>query len=200
MRVYAESNFVLELVLEQEQGAACEAILELAERESIELALPAYALLEPYQTIVGRKKDREDLSKALVSERKQLQRTVSLASEVGRLQDAGDLLLRSSQAAFDRFSVVRERLIRIAKLLAVDASTLTTAEQNASLGLKFPDAVMLAAVYLDAAKHNMPSIFLNRNWKDFLDPDVKSHLASVGCGVIGSFDDGLARLKRLVTS
>jgi hypothetical protein len=57
MRVYAESNFVLEIVLEQEQHQACEELVSLASAGSIELVLPAFALLEPYQTIVRRKDD-----------------------------------------------------------------------------------------------------------------------------------------------
>ena len=52
MRVYVESNFVLELVLEQEQHQACEEILTLAASRTIELALPAFALIEPYESMV----------------------------------------------------------------------------------------------------------------------------------------------------
>ena len=47
MRVYVESNFILELVLEQEQRHACEEILTLAAGRTIELALPAFALIDP---------------------------------------------------------------------------------------------------------------------------------------------------------
>ncbi len=43
MRVYVETNFVLELALQQEQHAACEAILQLAEARQIALVLPAYS-------------------------------------------------------------------------------------------------------------------------------------------------------------
>jgi hypothetical protein len=41
----------------------------------------------------------------------------SLASDVSRLQDAGDLLLRASQDAFARFSEIRAKLVRSAELL-----------------------------------------------------------------------------------
>jgi hypothetical protein len=193
VRVYAESNLVLELVLEQEQGLACEQIVGLAERKRIELALPAYALLEPYQTIVRRDNDRKALIEAIRRERVQLRRTASLAGDVGRLQDADDLLLRASQDAFTRLSEVRTRLLLCAEVLVVDAGTLKAAEADASrFGLAFPDAVMVSAVFRDAAMSNAPSVFLNRNTKDFLDPDVKQYLASVHCSVIGSFESGLA--------
>lgn len=50
MRVYVESNFVLEIALEQEQHRACEDLVRLAEDAAIELVLPSFALLEPYHT------------------------------------------------------------------------------------------------------------------------------------------------------
>jgi len=190
------ANSSAQLVLEQEQGTACEQIVSLAESRTIELALPAYALIEPYQTIIRRENDRKTLIRALRLERAQLQRTASLAPDTARLQDADDLLLRASQDAFARFSEVRARLLRGTAILVVDASILETAEVDASrFGLPFPDAVMVAAVYHDAAKRHAPSVFLNRNTKEFLGPDVKNYLASVNCSVIGSFDNGLARIN-----
>src|SRR5881394_3448686 len=43
---YIESNFVLELALEQEEAPAAQKILELAEKGRIELAFPTFALSE----------------------------------------------------------------------------------------------------------------------------------------------------------
>lgn len=59
MNVYIESNFVLELAFLQEQSSSCEEILRLAEGEHIELVVPAYALIEPYETLVRRRRGRE---------------------------------------------------------------------------------------------------------------------------------------------
>jgi hypothetical protein len=50
MFVLAESNFVLELALRQEQFQHAERILELAEEKHIRLVVPACSLIEPYQT------------------------------------------------------------------------------------------------------------------------------------------------------
>lgn len=44
MRVYAETNFVLELAIEQEQHASCEAIQQLAKAHDIQLVLPVYSV------------------------------------------------------------------------------------------------------------------------------------------------------------
>jgi predicted nucleic acid-binding protein len=88
MRVYAESNFVLEIVLEQEQHQACEELVSLASAGSIELVLPAFALLEPYQTIVRRKDDGKRFRDSLVDHAKQLERTAWIAADVPRLRAA----------------------------------------------------------------------------------------------------------------
>ena len=60
MRVYVESNFVLELVLEQEQHLACREIVRLAEAGIIELVVPAFGLLEPYMTLHRRHREQEE--------------------------------------------------------------------------------------------------------------------------------------------
>jgi hypothetical protein len=46
VKVYVETNFVLELALEQAQHAECEEILRLAESKSVEIALPAFSFVE----------------------------------------------------------------------------------------------------------------------------------------------------------
>ena len=61
MRVYVETNFVLELVLGQEQAQACHEILALAESGLIDLVVPAFSILEPYQRLMRRKRDRDEL-------------------------------------------------------------------------------------------------------------------------------------------
>jgi predicted nucleic acid-binding protein len=65
MRVYVESNFLLELVLEQEQHHACEELLTLAASRTIELALPAFALIEPYESMVRDERDGSLLAQSL---------------------------------------------------------------------------------------------------------------------------------------
>ena len=55
MKVYVETNFVLELALEQAQHAECEEILRLAESKSVEIALPAFSFVESASKVERRK-------------------------------------------------------------------------------------------------------------------------------------------------
>ena len=64
MTVYVESNFVLELALQQEQCDSCLKIIDLATDQRITLAIPAFSLAEPHQTI--RDKARPGPSLAMI--------------------------------------------------------------------------------------------------------------------------------------
>jgi predicted nucleic acid-binding protein len=200
VRVYVESNFVLEIVLEQEQHQACEAILTLAESRTIELTLPAFALVEPYESVVRDERDGKLLAQRLRASATQLQRTASIAADVPRLHDTGDLLIRAAQEAWTRFGDLRARLLDVAHLLALDAATIReTSQWIAEFGIGLPDAVMLASVVADARAQPSPSVFMNRNTKDF-DNDVKERLAQVDCQLLWSFEGGLKRVRHLIAN
>ena len=58
MIVYIESNFILEIVLQQKEALAAEDILKLAESNKIELVFPSFALSEPFSTIMHIQSER----------------------------------------------------------------------------------------------------------------------------------------------
>lgn len=200
MRVYAESNFVLELALEQEQHRACEQLVRLAAEKAIELVLPAFALLEPYETLVRREIEGEDLHRQLAAQATQLERTASIAADVPRLREAAKLVLRAVQGAARRLLDARGMLLDVARMIPIDSSALREAATLAiEFDLKLPDAVMLASVLADTAMTPSPSIFLNRNTNDFGDPDIKARLGRASCDLVGGFDGGLARVRHALT-
>jgi hypothetical protein len=69
VNVYAETNFVLEMALRQEQCCDCEAIARLCKERRINLIIPAYSFAEPYETLIRRHRERKKLKIALETER-----------------------------------------------------------------------------------------------------------------------------------
>jgi len=61
MKVYVESNFILELTLSQEQHESCEKIVELCNAGSHSLVLPAFCIPESFFALVGKGKSRRKL-------------------------------------------------------------------------------------------------------------------------------------------
>jgi hypothetical protein len=65
MIVGVESNFVLELTFRQEEAADCTRILTFAKQKAIQLVIPACALFEPYETLIRRSKERDNVAREL---------------------------------------------------------------------------------------------------------------------------------------
>jgi len=54
------------------------------------------------------------------------------------------------------------------------------------------DPVVLASIFRHLDQHHpVESCFLNRNSKDFDDPDIRERLESHGCKFFAKFQDGL---------
>jgi hypothetical protein len=75
MIVLVESNFVIEFAQRQAEIADAERIVALAENREIELAIPACALFEPYETLIRRRKQRTETVRKLIDEIAQLGRS-----------------------------------------------------------------------------------------------------------------------------
>lgn len=62
MRVYVETNFLLELAFEQEQHVVCEELLRLAEVSPlVHLSIPIFSLYESMDTLQRRRRERNEL-------------------------------------------------------------------------------------------------------------------------------------------
>ena len=62
MRVYAETNFLVEVALAQEEAAICQEIVSFCEAGSVELIFPAFSMPEAYHALVGKQREREKFS------------------------------------------------------------------------------------------------------------------------------------------
>ena len=82
MIVLVESNFVIEFAQRQSEIADAERIVTLAENREIELAIPACALFEPYETLVRRRKQRAETVRKLRDEIRQLGRSQHSGPEI----------------------------------------------------------------------------------------------------------------------
>jgi hypothetical protein len=111
--VLAESNFVLELALRQEQFEHAERILNLAEERHLQLVVPACSLIEPYQTLVRRRRERKEFSRRLQDEMKLLERSAlhdgmnATSQHIAQALDTGNEIERESlEQTIDRLTKV----------------------------------------------------------------------------------------------
>ena len=192
MNIYVESNFVLELALLQEQYKACESILAICEAGETKLVLPAFCIAEPYETLIRRAKQRGNLSRELTAELGQLLRSESYREEVDTLQNVTNILVRSGEEEKQRLNETLDRILSITEVIPLERNILVSAIiHQTSLDLSPPDSIVYASV-LHHLSTNAPakSCFLNRNSKDFDDPDIVDALDIYSCKMLPRFDSG----------
>jgi predicted nucleic acid-binding protein len=202
VNVYVETNFVLELAFQQEQFESCEQILQLCEAGRVQIVIPAYSFCEPHEKLNRQAKIRKDLQQTLNTELRQLSRTASYMNRISSIQEIADLLVQSNEEEQQRFVHYRERLLQSAEIIALTADILTEAAvSEAPYDLKPQDALVYASVITHLRQHQ-PQIacFLNRNTKDFDNPDIVDELNRFNCRVIPRFDHGYGFIRSQLSS
>jgi predicted nucleic acid-binding protein len=189
MNVYVETNFVLELAFVQDEHESCERILDSCEAGRAMLALPAFCLAESYETLIRRTKKRRRIRDDLDTELRELGRSRPYKQEIGAFQSVVGLLARSGDEEDQRLMSVLERISRVAKLIPLEADILlgvTPCREKYKLTPQ--DSVVYLSVLHDLVSGGgVASCFINRNRKDFDDPDIEQSLASRGCKMLFSF-------------
>jgi predicted nucleic acid-binding protein len=195
--VYIESNFVLEIALEQEQSSAARSILSLAENHQIELAYPSFVLSEPFESVMRASRERNTLQKSLVNVLNNLKRSephkhIMLNTEptMTALKNAH---LRQIELLHDTFS----QLMNVGRCIHLDGSNFREAlSYQYSLNLSPQDSIIYVAIVADLKKQPAQDAkcFLSRDRKAFgdaSDPSIKIELGKYNCRYIASFTQGL---------
>jgi predicted nucleic acid-binding protein len=202
MDVYVESNFVLEVSLLQEEYESCEKIIQLCEIGKVNLILPAYSLVEPYETLIRYAKKRAKISYDLAIEVKQLSRSKPYYEEIDTLQKVTGFLVRSQEEEKDRLRSTVERLLAITEIIPLSAQILSSAiKYQLDYGFSPQDSIVYASIlqHLNLSSETA-KCFLNKNSKDFDDPDIEESLYKYGCKMLFSFINGCDYISSQVGS
>jgi predicted nucleic acid-binding protein len=173
MRAYVETNFLLEIVLLQEQHRSCEEIVSLCGSGSIPLTLPAFCIAEAYFSLVGKRKRTERFARDFDDQRAELTRSFRFKDQANLLDAVRGLLIESTQREDQEFYASLDRLLAVVDIIPLNSETLRWAlSSGRSRGLQLPDAIVLASVlaHLDTSAPG-ECCFLNRD-RDFGDPYV----------------------------
>ena len=197
MIVYAESNFILELTLEQEERASAGNILVAAERGGITLVVPSFAIDEPFSTIAHRSRIRRQIHTSMSEQVRQLERSATHASLVTEIRAVTGKLASLEGHELMKLQSTVDRVLRVATVVPVTSVVFAAAGDYASgFGLSLQDGIVLASVMDHAATGppTEPKIFANRNPKDFDVPDIVDLLAAQGCQLVVTFEDAWNRI------
>lgn len=200
MNIFVETNFVIEVALEQQEVAACEALLQLATAHSIRLLVPAYSFIEPHENFTRRHSDREALRSRMSNELTQLARSTPLTERVTASRDLVKLLVDSTEYETTRLDEVKRRIWAIAEVLPLDLFVLeSAADCQRRFDLSAQDAIVYASIHRKLQDdHTAESCFISRNPKDFDNPDLRQDLAGFNCKYFSSFVISIQYIKHVL--
>ncbi|MEK8017902.1 MAG: PIN domain-containing protein [Candidatus Parabeggiatoa sp.] len=193
MNIYVESNFVLELAFLQEQSQSCEKILALCESEQSHLVLPAFCITEPYDTLVRRSKDRNTLKHRLEIEFNQLSRTPLYSNQLNFFREVSQVLIQSATDEEKSLYQTLDRILKVCETIPVvpEILSLSATFRAPPLELSVQDSMVYASVVHHLTTHNIAQkCFLNRNSRDFNQPDIQMTLNTHNCKLLFNFEKG----------
>jgi predicted nucleic acid-binding protein len=199
--IYVETNFVLELAFAQEQAESCCQLLDLCDRGKVSIVLPAFSVGECFTTLARRISERRRLADVVSRERKQLSRSIETRTELTAVDSFIALLIESLEADKQRLDTTLNRLLAIASVIPLDKSVvINAAEHRSCFGLQHQDSLVYSSVlhHLQTTPSHQ-SCFLNRNSKDFDDPDIIESFQALNCKMLFRFDHGLNHVISLLS-
>ena len=201
MNVYVESNFILEIALEQEQHLSCNAIANLCEQEKIQLFIPAFSFAEPHETLVKRMKERKILNNKLILEIQQLARSRPYKEMINTLQQVTGLLVQSIEDDSLRLLNVLKKLLSITNTISLNNKILSSAIQFQDIYELSPqDAIVYASIFDHVSLDNNKGCFINKNFRDFDDPDIITSLEKYNCKMLYNFDNGYQYISNKINN
>ncbi len=199
MKVLVETNFVLELVFSRDKFVSCRSLMEMAQRKELELLLPAYCLVEPYEAIIRRRKTRLQAHESLTREIREITRSTQFAEPANQLAELTGLLIQVGEDEQRELRHVLEQLLQIASIIELgDAILRESLDLQDQQTMSPQDAVVFASVLAALRQSGGPACFLTRNSKDFSLPGIEEALAPFDCTVLFDFEKGLNFVRNLL--
>ncbi|MFQ6041775.1 MAG: hypothetical protein ACE5PV_13030 [Candidatus Poribacteria bacterium] len=189
MKVYVETNWLLDLTLEQERIRASSFVVELAKDKKICLSLPEISLVEADQKIVRRKLQRDALIHQLRQEGQELKRSRDARYQTQATAIDGDIRRLEAISEFERenFDATVRDISKFLTWLRFDDDSLQKSfgfEENYELARL--DALIYAIIRTDAASDKASEKCFIDYDGDFNNPALKRDMAELGITLLSS--------------
>jgi predicted nucleic acid-binding protein len=200
MIVYVESNFLLELILQQGQRAEATALVEWARAKTIQLRVPAFSLVEPDWTLRKNATQREQAIQPLTAEQVQLSRSAHRRHLTGIIEELTGRLRELRMEDVRGYEQVLSEMLATTTVLDLTSNTVSESMRlRQQFGLQVQDAVVLATILADVALADRKEalLFVTRD-SDFANPDIVAELAKCRCPVVTDFASAVEHIRRSI--
>ena len=150
MITYIESNFIVEMALEQEQMTPVRAILDLVENKQIKLIFPNFVFSEPFERILRERRERNVLYNSLVKTLNDLQRSEPHKDIIHDMKPVTRILREASARQIVLLHSTFERLLHIGECVNISADHFkNVSAYQQDLNLSPQDSIIYATIMED---------------------------------------------------
>ena len=197
MTVYIETNFILEIALLQEQWEHCEQILALCDALDVKVAVPSYCLVEPFETLIRRQRNRTRMKEELDRELMQISRTETNRQSLSEFENITNILPRSAQDDSSRFDRVCETLLQTCDIIPLNSEILMlSGKYRQQRDLTHQDAIVYTTILSELGKRGSSRNFFISRDGDFTDQDTIDELQGYNCTLLTDFGHAYHVIRR----
>jgi hypothetical protein len=200
MIIIVETNFIVEVVIDQDQSSACEEIFRLSSPPgNVHLVIPAFSFAEAGMMIERRRGERKILVSELAGRAKNPRGSRVHARYANALEELRSELLRVNELEDQRFFDFSDWIDRVGSIALTDKMiSEAIVFRQAGVMTKFPDAIVLASVlgYLDDDALKGQKICFVTPDNEFANPRIVTLLRGHGCSLVRSFADAVAWVQK----
>lgn len=205
MIVVVETNFIIELVRQQEEVEACEDLVSLCSDSEARMAVPAFAIAEAGMVLEARRGERRSFVQQVARHAREIGRSRTLGRFESVLRDLKNELLSAETDEASRWLSFRADLDRL-HVIPMDAEVLeeTSAIQYGREINLLPDAIIFASVKKYLEKTRTAGVadaacFVSRDNKAFRTPAILKQLRKLDCTFVNSFGNAAARVRAAIS-
>jgi predicted nucleic acid-binding protein len=197
MKIYVESNFILELAFHQEEHESCIVLMELATAKKIELILPTFCLGESYDVWVRRAKRRKVAYETLTIEMSEWSRSKRYRDSLAKFAEVKELLLTSNEEEKEELDKILDHLLNLVEIIPFNLTTIRAAINFQNRHQLSPqDSIVYAAIIQHLTDQSIPGgCFITKNSKDFVTPQIENELATYHCRLFSKFKNALGYIQ-----
>jgi predicted nucleic acid-binding protein len=177
MKVYVETNFLLQLAFVQEQHEECLKILNASESGKTTLILPAFCIAESFESLGREVKERAKVVADLEPLMRQLSRAKPYRDEINALGSIRTMLTRSNEQDEQRLAEVHSIVLLTSQVISLDFEIIRNAASfRKRFGLQPQDSIVFASIQRHlASEKREESCFISPD-RHFLDPNIREEL------------------------
>ena len=200
MNLYVETNFILEIALDQEEAESCNYLLNLCREHHARLIIPGYCFAEPHETLKRRQKERKKLETDLKRQIKDMSRTATRRDRLSRLDEILEVLTESTQEDSYTLNTTCFHLLQFADIIPLNAEVLNMSDGcRRRHDLSPQDSIVYASILFHLGKYHSSTNFVIIRDKDFASQSVKEELLEYNCMLISRFNQARGIIGRALS-